>query len=47
MRTSFLKTKTDPPGRFRYWLLDDFTPEGWSDHASHRIFAAQETGMPW
>jgi hypothetical protein len=23
MRTSFLKTKTDPEGRFRYWLISD------------------------
>ena len=30
----FENIKTDPLGRFRYWLLGDLTLKGWSDHAT-------------
>ncbi len=34
-------------GRFRYWLLSDHYPCGWSDHTGQWIFAAQTvSAMP-
>ena len=42
----FENNETDQMGRFRYWLLGDLILRGWSDHANHRIVAAQFLEMP-